>query len=490
MSEYLIYLRKSRQDDPSQTVEEVLAKHEIQLQDFALATFGYRIPENDIYREVVSGETIDDRPMINAVLKRIEDIRIIGVLVIEPQRLTRGDMLDCGTIVHLFRYSNTLIVTPSKNYDLADKFDRKLFEMELSRGSDYLEYTKEILARGRLASARRGNYAHSKPPYGYKRIKIGKDWSLVPDEETAPYVRKMFEMRLNGFGVTNIARTLTDLGAKTYSGTPFEPFTVRKILQNETYTGVIKIGNHQRIRTMEDGKLVKKDRINKNYEVVKGKFEPLVDRETFLKVNETNCSREKADYPLRNIFAGLLYCGKCGRTIKFSYERNQKRYKCITLSCDCRSSKFDVVRNGVIDALKKQLEDFETSYQTGNDTETANNKALIASLGKQVVQADKKLANICDYLENGIYTTEMFLTRKNALEEDKKRLLSAISSAKDKMSTTKTNETRIITLHQALDMLSDDSIPVKAKNEFLKSFIKKITYVKINKEISLEFFLK
>lgn len=170
MSEYLIYLRKSRQDDPSQTVEEVLAKHEIQLQDFALTTFGYRIPEDDIYREVVSGETIDDRPMINAVLKRIEDIKIKGVLVIEPQRLTRGDMLDCGTIVHLFRYSNTLIVTPSKNYDLADKFDRKLFEMELSRGSDYLEYTKEILARGRLASARRGNYAHSKPPYGYKRI--------------------------------------------------------------------------------------------------------------------------------------------------------------------------------------------------------------------------------------------------------------------------------------------------------------------------------
>ena len=137
MSEYLMYLRKSRQDDPNETVEEVLSKHEIQLQEYALRNFKYHIPEEDIYREVVSGETIDDRPMINELFKSIESGDIKGVLVIEPQRLTRGDMLDCGTVEHLFRYTNTLVVTPPKTYDLSDKYDRKLFEMELSRGSDF-----------------------------------------------------------------------------------------------------------------------------------------------------------------------------------------------------------------------------------------------------------------------------------------------------------------------------------------------------------------
>ena len=58
---YLIYLRKSRQDDPNETVEEVLEKHETMLQEFALKEFGGRIPEENIYREVVSGESIDDR---------------------------------------------------------------------------------------------------------------------------------------------------------------------------------------------------------------------------------------------------------------------------------------------------------------------------------------------------------------------------------------------------------------------------------------------
>lgn len=118
-----MYLRKSRQDNPEETVEEVLFRHEIQLQEYALKNFHYRIKEEDIYREVVSGETIEDRPEMKKVLKLIESSTVKGVLVIEPQRLSRGDMLDCGTIVHVFRYTNTLVVTPPKTYDLTEKYD-------------------------------------------------------------------------------------------------------------------------------------------------------------------------------------------------------------------------------------------------------------------------------------------------------------------------------------------------------------------------------
>lgn len=65
---YVIYLRKSRQDDPAETVEEVLAKHEAQLQEYAERELGGRIPEENIYREVVSGESIDERVEIQRVL--------------------------------------------------------------------------------------------------------------------------------------------------------------------------------------------------------------------------------------------------------------------------------------------------------------------------------------------------------------------------------------------------------------------------------------
>ena len=66
---YIIYLRKSRADNPDESVEEVLAKHETMLQELAERELGGRIPEKCIYREVVSGETIEERPEINRVLE-------------------------------------------------------------------------------------------------------------------------------------------------------------------------------------------------------------------------------------------------------------------------------------------------------------------------------------------------------------------------------------------------------------------------------------
>ena len=125
----IIYLRKSRSDDPVQTVEEVLAKHERILQDYCMKEYGKAIPEKRIYREVVSGETIQDRPIMQKLLKELETDNISGVLIVEPQRLSRGDLQDCGQIINSFRYTNTAVITPTKTYNLSDEYDRKFFEM-------------------------------------------------------------------------------------------------------------------------------------------------------------------------------------------------------------------------------------------------------------------------------------------------------------------------------------------------------------------------
>ena len=138
----IMYLRKSRADDSAQQVCEVLAKHELQLQDYAVREFGKKISEEHICREVVSGETIDDRPVMKKVLHMLESQIYAGVLVIEPQRLSRGDLLDCGRVINTFRYTNTAVITPTKIYNLCDEYDRRFFEMELMRGNDYLEYSK------------------------------------------------------------------------------------------------------------------------------------------------------------------------------------------------------------------------------------------------------------------------------------------------------------------------------------------------------------
>ncbi|MGN0348189.1 MAG: recombinase family protein, partial [Roseburia sp.] len=80
--DYIIYLRKSRSDNPDMTVEEVLYKHESILQEYAMNKFGGEIPEEHIYREIVSGETIADRPVMKQIMRLIETHSIKGVLVV------------------------------------------------------------------------------------------------------------------------------------------------------------------------------------------------------------------------------------------------------------------------------------------------------------------------------------------------------------------------------------------------------------------------
>ena len=129
--EILEYLRKSRSDDPLLTVEEVLQKHEHILNDFAERNLGGKIPLANVFREVASSETIDDRPEMLRLLKAIESPRIKAILVVEVQRLSRGDLEDAGRLIKLLRYTNTQVITPTKTYDLRDEYDRDAFEREL-----------------------------------------------------------------------------------------------------------------------------------------------------------------------------------------------------------------------------------------------------------------------------------------------------------------------------------------------------------------------
>ena len=162
--EVLDYLRKSRTDDPSLTVEEVLSKHETILDEWAERNLGAKVPEENKYREVVSGETIADRPEVQKVLKRIESPKIKAILIVEVQRLSRGDLEDCGRLIKILRYTNTMVITPQKIYDLRDEYDRDAFERELKRGNEFLEYQKKIMQRGTLLSVSQGNYVGSVPP--------------------------------------------------------------------------------------------------------------------------------------------------------------------------------------------------------------------------------------------------------------------------------------------------------------------------------------
>ena len=94
---YAMYLRKSRADVEAEALGEMetLARHEKILTELAKRK-GIKISE--VYKEIVSGESIENRPEMQRLLKDVYARKYKGVLVVELERLARGDTKDQGTV--------------------------------------------------------------------------------------------------------------------------------------------------------------------------------------------------------------------------------------------------------------------------------------------------------------------------------------------------------------------------------------------------------
>ena len=113
VNDYDIYLRKSQKDRDfiNESIEKTLERHEKQLQDFSMSLFGEKIPEENIFREVVSGDTIADRPEMQKLLERVESGNRGGVIAMEVERLARGNTIDQRN------YSTSFFIYSYKNFN-------------------------------------------------------------------------------------------------------------------------------------------------------------------------------------------------------------------------------------------------------------------------------------------------------------------------------------------------------------------------------------
>lgn len=481
---YLMYLRKSRADNANESVEEVLAKHETMLQEYAERELGGRIPEHCIFREVVSGETIDERPKMVEILLQIENPAVKGVLVVDPQRLSRGDLEDCGKVVNAFRYTKTDVMTPNMTYDLSNKMERKFFEQELMRGNDFLEYTKEILLRGRIAAIKKGSYIGNTAPFGYDKAKDDIGSTLKPNEN-ADAVRMIFDMYVNqGKNPLQIGRYLDSLGIKPMRGDVWEKSSISWMLKNAHYAGWVYFGKHKTEKQFVNGELIKKRSIpaDKNEIVIaKGRHEAIISQELFDAAQAilANNPRAKWDAPLQNPFAGLLFCKACGHVM---YQRQrkgiQKRLECRNPNCKGQKSLFmDTFIEDFIFALEQEhLPNLEVKLKSnaGNAHIIQQNriKALQVELDKLSAREDRQY----ELLEDGTYTKEKFMERNQKLHADIDAVKSKIYELKQSLPKEIDYADKIVKLHDAIAGLQDKSIPISAQNKLLKAIVKRIDY--------------
>ena len=479
---WLMYLRKSRQDDPNETVEEVLAKHEVMLQEYAKREFGYAIPEENIYREIVSGESIDDRDEIKKVLSRIEDPGIIGVLCKDASRLSRGELADCARIIDSFRFTHTKIATLMMSYDLENKRERKFFQDELLRGNDYLEYTKEVLYMGRIAAVKRGCYIISSPPYGYNRIKIGRDWTLEPNDD-AEIVRMIFdEYANNGVTAGAITRKLNGLGIPAPRGGVWDRATVLTILDNIHYAGKVRFCFRGKFVVVEEGERKKKSKRRPDEEVIvaEGKQEALVSWDTYEAAQTRRNDHPRVQYgtTIINPLAAVLRCKKCGRVMLYREKTGSPpRLVCPRKPMCCKSAKAEEVIKAVIATLETaELPKIEEKIQNGDGDSVNIQKRRLAQLKKQMQEYREQEDQQYELLETKKYTQDVFDRRNAALRAKMEECEKQIFLTNSSMPKNVNYEELRLNLQEAIEALKNDKMPVRDRNNAVRKALDTIFF--------------
>ena len=456
-----LYLRKSREEE-SESREETLARHERMLRDYCNAN---NLTIAKVYKEVVSGENLEARPQARLMLDAVADKEFDGVVVVELERLSRGNQIDQVEILEVFKKSGTKIYTLNKTYDLAsdDEFDEEFFEFGLFMSRREYKIIKRRLKRGKHQAQKEGYYIGSSLPFGFSKVRGDRGYILVPNEET-PIIQLIFHKFVNeNLSLWQLRDYLNNNGICPQRTTYWTSETIKRTLRNKCYIGYINYNSRSK-------------RTQLCYE---GKREAIIDEEIFNKAQEKlNLTSHKLQRKkeLQNPLASLVKCSHCGATM----QKCNEYFRCISVNCPTMLSYFDIVEKKVIEELKEELKNFNyfiDNYGEEIENQKKSQEREITLINQEINKKESMINKACEMLELGVYSKEKYLERVNILESNIKALKEQLTVIQSSFNNEEERARKAIPiLEKCIDAYW--GLNTREKNDLLKSFIDHIEYSK------------
>ena len=489
-----MYLRKSRADLELEAMGEgeTLARHQKILETLA-ARNNISMNQVTIYKEIVSGDSLDERPEAQRLLADVFAKKYKGVLVVEIERLARGNTKDQGEVADAFQYSKTHILTPGKTYDPDNEFDQEYFEFGLFMSRREYKTIRRRLVAGKDQSVKEGNFVPSRAPYGYDAVRLSKkERILVPREDQAKYVRMIFDWYVNKRYTTyEIASRLTAMGVPSANGNKeWTRQTIASLLFNHHYIGKVSWYGQKTIREKDPvtGKTRKRYvRSRKDVQLYDGKHEAIIPEEQFWAVREIygKGAHNQKGLEVANPFATILRCPDCGRTWchNGSYqEGRQPRFQhAVTKMCTSKSIVISVVVDAIVAALQATIADYQIKLEAGDDqSEAVKHQEIIDAMQKELEKQESRKRRLMDSWEadDGMYTRDEFIERKQMYTQTIENLQAQIAEAKKEIPAPIDYAEKITTIHEIINHIRSDEFTPKEKNDFIKKYIK-VIYLKV-----------
>ncbi len=495
---YCIYLRKSRADtEAEQRGEgETLARHEKALTSFAKQS---ELEVTAIYREIISGETIAARPQMQKLLSEVSQGLWDGVIVMDVDRLARGNSIDQGIISQTFLYANTKIITPTKTYDPANEFDEEYFEFGLFMSRREYKAINRRLQRGRTASIREGKYVSNKPPYGYERVRLknNKGFTLAIVPEKAEIVRNIFQWYTQGIrqsdgtykrlGTSLIARELNSRHLISSQGNVWTAQTIRDMLINPTYIGKLRWNWRPMKKRMVNGQVITERPRNNDLLLTDGMHESIIDEITFRTAGELMAKNKKrpvrGDQAVQNPLSGLVICQKCGRTMQRRPDtKNPALLICAAPTCDNHASYLHLVEQRILETVSHWSEGYLLKYHSETNLADASIlQAEMTALQKTEEKLNRQLSKVFEAFETGIYDAAAFQTRHSVLKEQIEEIRQKqqnLQQSVDKNTESQMILSQLIPKIQSVASSYSQAASIQEKNNLLREIIHHIDYLK------------
>ena len=406
---------------------------------------------------------------------------------IDIERLSRGSSLESGYIMQVLQTNSCKIITPSKTYDLQNESDEQFTDMKFMFSRYELKTITKRLVRGRNQSASEGKFLGSMAPYGYRAYKLpgtkGNSLQIEPNE--AEIVRMIFDMYgRQGIGYNTIAYQLNQMHIPSRTGT-WGQTSITNILNNEVYLGKIRWRHEPTKRIVKDGMLVKKRVKSHDYELYQGLHEPIITQEQWDSVKTVQNSRNHAsvhkDKRLMNPFASILFCEKCGAVLKRNVPGKSQHtspwYRCPTRGCNCRTMKCDFVEEAVVNAMREWLSEYTIKVDTEQPPQADPTETALNLIQQQLLELQSQQDKICEYLEKGVYTVEMFSKRNDTLTREMQKLQKAEADLQKKQATKNGEKEAVKELIPTTQRILDSypHLSIAEKNSLWKIVLEKIT---------------
>lgn len=423
----------------------------------------------------ISGKNITNRPGIKQLLEDATKNKFDLVVVWKLNRISRK-LLDILNIVDLLNKHNIAFRSLTENFETETPSGKLQLNIMGAIGEFERETIAENVKMGLLARAKEGRW-NGGVVLGYDLVELPnegkkrKNTRLEINEKEANTVRRIFELYSQGHGYKAVVNRVNKEGHKTKRNGLFAVSTVKEILQNPVYIGKI------RYNVRQDWSKKRRNNINANPILSDGIHEPIIDVETWNKVQVILKERSKkhnkvydCEFPL----TGILRCPVCGAGMTISRSTAKRKdgtrrineyYSCGnwknkgTAVCNSNSIRVEVADEYVLNKIMELIND-ETILRKVVDNINKNKSTKLKPTLEQLEQINKEIEKLTSKKSKNIELFEDGIL-------DKSELSIRVKVINDDIEKLKYREQE---LKQDLQLAEGDPIPFEIVNEVMQRF--------------------